>query len=63
MHAARGSALRRLARREEAKTAYERAADLAATETDRRFLAQQIEELAEDGTPTSTGRRIDQTIN
>jgi RNA polymerase sigma-70 factor (ECF subfamily) len=46
MHAARGSALRRLGRREEAKAAYERAAHLAATETDRRFLAQQIEELA-----------------
>jgi hypothetical protein len=29
--------------------AFERAAHLAATETDRRFLAQQIEELAEDG--------------
>jgi RNA polymerase sigma-70 factor (ECF subfamily) len=62
MHAARGSALRRLGRREAARAAYVRAADLAATETDRRFLAQQIEELAEDGTLTSTGRRIDQPI-
>jgi RNA polymerase sigma-70 factor (ECF subfamily) len=53
MHAARGSALRRLGRREAAKAAYVRAAHLAATETDRRFLAQQIEELAEDGTVTS----------
>jgi RNA polymerase sigma-70 factor (ECF subfamily) len=53
MHAARGSALRRLGRREAAKAAYVRAAHLAATEKDRRFLAQQIEELAEDGTLTS----------
>jgi RNA polymerase sigma-70 factor (ECF subfamily) len=49
MHAARGSTLRRLGRRDAAKAAYERAAHLAATETDRRFLAQQIEELAEVG--------------
>jgi RNA polymerase sigma-70 factor (ECF subfamily) len=46
MHAARGWALRRLGRREAARAAYVRAAHLAATETDRRFLAQQIEELA-----------------
>jgi RNA polymerase sigma-70 factor (ECF subfamily) len=49
MHAARGSTLRRLGQRDAAKAAYERAAHLAATETDRRFLAQQIEELAEVG--------------
>jgi len=49
MHAARGTTLRRLGRRDAAKAAYERAAHLAATEADRRFLAQQIEELAEDG--------------
>ncbi|HYT81738.1 MAG TPA: sigma-70 family RNA polymerase sigma factor [Actinomycetota bacterium] len=46
LHAARGTMLRRLGRREAAQAAFERAADLAATEVDRRFLAQQIEELA-----------------
>jgi RNA polymerase sigma-70 factor (ECF subfamily) len=51
MHAARGTTLRRLGRRDAAKAAFERAAELAATEADRRFLAQQIEELAEDGAP------------
>jgi RNA polymerase sigma-70 factor (ECF subfamily) len=45
MHAARGTMLRRLGDPEAAKTAFERAAHLAATEVDRRFLAQQIEEL------------------
>jgi RNA polymerase sigma-70 factor (ECF subfamily) len=51
MHAARGTMLRRLGRRDAAKAAYERAAHLAATQADRRFLAQQIEELAEEGAP------------
>jgi RNA polymerase sigma-70 factor (ECF subfamily) len=46
MHAARGSMLRRLGRRDAARVAFERAADLAATGADRRFLAQQAEELA-----------------
>ena len=45
LHAARGWALRRLGQRDAARAAYERAAYLAATEADRRFLAQQIEEL------------------
>jgi RNA polymerase sigma-70 factor (ECF subfamily) len=49
MHAARGTTLRKLGQRDAAKAAFERAAHLAATEEDRRFLAQQIEELAEDG--------------
>jgi RNA polymerase sigma-70 factor (ECF subfamily) len=49
LHAARGTMLRRLGQRNAAREAFERAAHLAATETDRRFLAQQIEELAEDG--------------
>jgi RNA polymerase sigma-70 factor (ECF subfamily) len=49
MHAARGTMLRRLGQRDAAKAAFERAAHLAATEADRRFLVQQIEELAEDG--------------
>jgi len=52
MHAARGATLRRLGQREAAKAAFERAAHLAATEADRRFLAQQIEELVEDGALT-----------
>ena len=45
MHAARGTTLRRLGKPEAAKAAFERAAKLAATEADRRFLLQQIEEL------------------
>ncbi len=49
MHAARGTTLRRLGQRDAAKAAFERAAHLATSEADRRFLAQQIEELAEDG--------------
>jgi RNA polymerase sigma-70 factor, ECF subfamily len=49
MHAARGAMLRRLGQRDAAQAAFERAAHLAATDVDRRFLAQQIEELAKDG--------------
>lgn len=49
MHAALGTTLRRLGQGDAAKAAYERAAHLAPTDADRRFLAQQIEELAEDG--------------
>jgi len=49
LHAARGTMLRRLGRRDAAQAAFERAAHLAATDADRRFLAQQIEELAEGG--------------
>ncbi len=45
MHAARGTTLRRLGQRGAARAAYERAAHLATAETDRRFLAQQIEEI------------------
>jgi RNA polymerase sigma-70 factor (ECF subfamily) len=56
MHAARGSALRRLGRRKAAKAAYVLAAHLAATEMDRRFLAQQVEELSDDGADTSVDR-------
>jgi RNA polymerase sigma-70 factor (ECF subfamily) len=47
MHAARGTMLRRLGQRDAAQAAFERAAHLAATEADRRFLTQQIQELAE----------------
>jgi RNA polymerase sigma-70 factor (ECF subfamily) len=46
LHAARGTMLRRLGRREDARAAFERAAALAVTDAERRFLARQIEELA-----------------
>ena len=46
-HAARGAMLRRVEQRDAAQTAFERAAQLAPTGADRRFLALQIEELAE----------------
>lgn len=46
LHAARGTTLRRLGQRSAAKTAYERAAHLATREVDRRFLAEQIKDLA-----------------
>jgi RNA polymerase sigma-70 factor (ECF subfamily) len=49
MHAARGTMLRQLGQRAAAKAAFERAASLTVTEAERRFLAQQIEALAEDG--------------
>jgi len=49
LHAARGTMLRRLGQRDAAQAAFERAAHLAAMDADRRFLAQQIEELADDG--------------
>jgi RNA polymerase sigma-70 factor, ECF subfamily len=49
LHAAQGTMLRRLGQRAAARAAFERAAHLAVTDVDRRFLAQQIEELAEDG--------------
>jgi hypothetical protein len=41
--------VRRLGQPATAQAAFERAAHLAATDADRRFLAQQIQELAEDG--------------
>ncbi|MDH3682321.1 MAG: RNA polymerase sigma factor [Acidimicrobiia bacterium] len=47
-HAARATTLRRLGQPVAAKIAYEHAAHLATTETDRRFLVQQIEELTDD---------------
>jgi RNA polymerase sigma-70 factor, ECF subfamily len=46
LHATRGTMLRRLGRREDARAAFERAAALAVTDADRRFLARQIEESA-----------------
>jgi RNA polymerase sigma-70 factor (ECF subfamily) len=49
LHAARAATLRRLGDRQAALVAYERAATLAVTEVDQRFLAEQIEGLAEDG--------------
>ena len=48
LHAARGTILHRLGRREDARAAFERAADLAVTEADRRFLLKEIEVLADD---------------
>jgi RNA polymerase sigma-70 factor, ECF subfamily len=47
IHVARGTMLRRLGRRDAAQAAFARAAHLAATEADRRFLAQQLQELAQ----------------
>jgi RNA polymerase sigma-70 factor (ECF subfamily) len=49
MHAARGTMLRRLGRRDESRAAFERAAQFATTDAERRFLAQQIEDLARIG--------------
>jgi RNA polymerase sigma-70 factor (ECF subfamily) len=51
MHAARGTMLRRLGQRDAARAALQRAAQLAATEKDRLFLTQQIEELVAESTP------------
>jgi RNA polymerase sigma-70 factor (ECF subfamily) len=50
-HAARATMLRRLGRSGEARVAFERAAQLAVTEQDRRFLERRIEELAGDAAP------------
>lgn len=47
LHAARGTMLRRLGHRDDARAAFERAIDLTVTEMDRRFLAQQVEHLAD----------------
>ncbi len=44
-HAARGTMLRRLGRLDEARSALESAAEVAPTDADRRFLADQIESL------------------
>ena len=46
MHAARGTMLRRLGQRDDARAAFERAASLAPTEADRRSLEHEILELA-----------------
>jgi RNA polymerase sigma-70 factor (ECF subfamily) len=48
MHSARGTMLRRLGERRAARAAFVRAADLAVAEEDQRFLARQIEELAQN---------------
>ena len=45
LHSTRAELLRRLGRTAEARTAYERALELARTEPDRRFLARRIAEL------------------
>jgi len=56
LHAARGTMLRRLGRRDAAQAAFERAAHLAPTETDQLFLVQQVKELAEGGALTQNGQ-------
>lgn len=43
LHAARGTALRRLGRVDDARASFARAVELATTDSDRRFLLQQIE--------------------
>ncbi len=48
LHAARGAMLGRLGQRDAAKAAYKRAAQLAPTDTARRFLARQVQELVKD---------------
>jgi RNA polymerase sigma-70 factor, ECF subfamily len=65
MHAALGTMLRRLGRRDEARAAFERAAHVAATEADRQFLAHQIEELAEGGSHMQRRRavQLDNQVN
>jgi len=45
LHSTRADLLRRLGRREEARTAYERALELARSESERRFLEQRIQDL------------------
>ena len=47
MHAARGTMLRRLGRPQAAQAAFARAAALAPTDAERRFLTQQLDELAQ----------------
>ena len=46
MHAARGTMLGQLGRREDARAAFARAAELAVTDADRRFLGRRIQALA-----------------
>jgi RNA polymerase sigma-70 factor (ECF subfamily) len=47
LHAARGTMLRRLGQPDAARAAFQRAARLAPTDPERRFLAQQLDELAQ----------------
>ena len=49
LHAARATMLRRLGRRAESRAAFEHAADLAPNQAEQRFLANQIQQLTEDG--------------
>jgi RNA polymerase sigma-70 factor (ECF subfamily) len=53
MHATRGTVLRQLGQPKEAKTAFERAAQLATADADREFLTLQIERLAKYPTETT----------
>ncbi len=45
LHSTRAELLRRLGRQEEARAAFERALQLAATDPERRFLARRLAEL------------------
>ena len=56
-HATRGTMLRRLGRPEAAIASFERAAELAPTDADRRFLARQIAELAAGDAAAGSGAR------
>ena len=51
LHAARGTTLRQLGRRDAAYAAFRRAADLAVTTADQQFLIQQLAELSDERTP------------
>ena len=57
MHAARGTMLRRLGQHDAARSAFERAKALATAEGDRRFLAQQIEDLIKRRSAEERARR------
>lgn len=61
MYAARGAMLRRLGRRDAAKASFERAAHLAVTQADKRFLVQQIKELNDAHRPPSTREKAGAT--
>ena len=63
LHAARGTALRRLGRRDAARVAFERAVGLATTEFDRRFLVEQIAALAGERSEPALIERIDYVGN
>jgi RNA polymerase sigma-70 factor (ECF subfamily) len=61
LHATRGTMLRQLGQRDAARAAFERAAQLAPTETDQRFLMHQVETLGQGGTSVQD-ERVDRGI-